>query len=357
MRGRWKNTRRIQDVYTDVNLPYVDARVASIMCRGGAIAYVLNEDSGISNDWLIDHIVPHMAAYGIDSHVCLVLARALLWALFDETQALRIPEPRRQQMMHAYNSLGERNRVPAGENPVQRKALVIVGQDAEVVIDFVDADINGNDGGAAVASARNNQEVRLLSSHVLQLRHELVEQRAMYERQLAVLRRRLGRIDNNIARIASRPARPLRRLPAVADGPAQQGQQQPTSGEEEEETPALETVEVAVRATTQLACLGKCPKTLNDLWHEYIFGLTGNKPAKDFTRAERGKVRFTYARRLVFWERCSEMIRMGYRTERAIDKIYTAYANCGSSVTKILNTMMQDRKNKIVREGLREVAL
>lgn len=106
-------------------------------------------------------------------------------------------------------------------------------------------------------------------------------------------------------------------------------------------------------------CLGKCPKpkTLNDLWHEYIFGLTGNKPAKDLTRAERGKVRFTSARRLVFWERCSEMIRMGYRTERAIDKIYTAYGNCGSSVTKIINTMMQDRKNKIVREGLREVAL
>lgn len=376
MRGRWKNTRRIQDVYTDVNLPYVDARVASIMCRGGAIAYVLNKDSGISNDWLIEHIVPHMAAYGIDPHVCLVLGRALLWALFDETQVLRIPEPRRQQMMHAYNSLGGRNRVPAGENPVQRKALVIVGQDAEVVIDFVDEDINGRDGGAAVASARNNQEVRMLSSHVLQLRHELVEQRAMYERQLAVLRKRLGRIDNNIARIASRPARPLMRLPAVADGPAQQGQQQqPTSnsipsvpnatstaqpaegGGEEEETPALETVEVVMRAPTQSACLGKCPKTLNDLWHEYIFGLTGNKPAKDFTRAERGKVRFTYARRLVFWERCSEMIRMGYTAETAIDKIYTAYANCGSSVTKIINAMMQDRKNKIVREGLREVAL
>ena len=103
--------------------------------------------------------------------------------------------------------------------------------------------------------------------------------------------------------------------------------------------------------------LMKNPNDLFTVWKEWEFGMNGMKPAKDFTRAERGKVRFTYARRLVFWERCSEMIRMGYTEERAIDKIYTAYANCGSSVTKIINTMMQDRKNKIVREGLREVAL
>jgi hypothetical protein len=87
--------------------------------------------------------------------------------------------------------------------------------------------------------------------------------------------------------------------------------------------------------------------------------LTGHKPAKDFTRAERGKVRYTYARRLVFWQKISEMVRMGYTAERAIDRIYIdiAYDNCGSSVTKIINAMMEDRKDKIVRPGLSEVAL
>jgi hypothetical protein len=88
-----------------------------------------------------------------------------------------------------------------------------------------------------------------------------------------------------------------------------------------------------------------------------MFGLTGLKPAKDFTRAERGKVRYTYARRLVFWQKTSEMVRMGYTAERAIDRIYIAYANCGSSVTKIINAMMKDRKDKIVHPGLSEVAL
>lgn len=119
-------------------------------------------------------------------------------------------------------------------------------------------------------------------------------------------------------------------------------------GEEEEEETPVETVEAVVRAPVQLAILGKCPKTLNDLWHEYMFGLTGHKPAKDFTRAERGKVRYTYARRLVFWQKTAEMVRMGYTADRAIDKIYIAYANCGSSVTKIINAMMKDRKGIVI---------
>jgi hypothetical protein len=127
-------------------------------------------------------------------------------------------------------------------------------------------------------------------------------------------------------------------------------------GEAEEETP-LETVEGVVRAPVQLAILGKRPKTLNDLWHEYMFGLTGHNPAKDFTRAERGEVRYTYARRLVFWQKTSEMVRMGYTAERAIDRIYIAHANCGSSVTKNINAMIKDRKDKIACPGLSEVAL
>ena len=62
-RGRWKNTRHIQDVYTDVNLPYIDAKVASVMCKGGAVAYIVNDASGISEEWILEHIVPNMVPY------------------------------------------------------------------------------------------------------------------------------------------------------------------------------------------------------------------------------------------------------------------------------------------------------
>jgi hypothetical protein len=106
-----------------------------------------------------------MVEYGHAPQVCLVLGCAVLFALFDPVQSQLIPEHRRQQMMHAFNSLGERNTLPAGENPVMRKALVIVGQDVEVVMDIVGEDMEVEGGGTAAAAlnvARGNQEVRLL---------------------------------------------------------------------------------------------------------------------------------------------------------------------------------------------------
>ena len=116
-------------------------------------------------------------SYGIDHQVCLVLGRAVLFTLFDPVQVLRIPQHLRQQMMQAYAGLGERNTVPAGENPViSRRQSVIVGQDAEVVMDLVSDEVDGG-GGAnfSLTLAQRNQEVRMLSSQVLQLRNELVD--------------------------------------------------------------------------------------------------------------------------------------------------------------------------------------
>jgi len=49
-RGRWKTKKRIVDTYIDVNLPYPDAKVASVLCIGGAIKYELREGSGVSDD-------------------------------------------------------------------------------------------------------------------------------------------------------------------------------------------------------------------------------------------------------------------------------------------------------------------
>lgn len=336
------------------------------MCKGGAIAYVVHPDSGISEQWILHHIVPHPRDYGIDPQVCLVLGRAVLWALFDPIQRRRIPEHRRQQMLLAYQGLGDRNTLPEGENPVQRKALVVVGHDAEVVMDLVSDEIGNGSSGTSLSLtlAQRNQEVRLLSSQVLQLRHEQIDTRAETERQFAMLRRRLGRMDNNLSRLANRSFQPLRRFNAVAVGA------QPTTTNtsvtdtstsaptafNDEDTP-METVEDLVRTPSLIARLGNRPKTLNDLWKEYVFGASVEyKPAKDFTRSEKGKCSSTYCRRNVFWEKVSEMIRMGYSAENAIDKIYDVYGG-NMTVTQILNAMMNDRGKGVTRVGLSEPLL
>ena len=88
--------------------------------------------------------------------------------------------------------------------------------------------------------------------------------------------------------------------------------------------------------------LVKCPKTLNVLWQEYEFGINGRKSAKQYSSKERGANRFNYHRRKIFWDKVSEMIRAGYTSQMAIEKIYNTYRNM--SVTQIINRMRQDKR-------------
>ena len=46
------------DTYIDVDLPYPDAKVEAALCIGGACKYVLKENCGIADDWLLEHVVP-----------------------------------------------------------------------------------------------------------------------------------------------------------------------------------------------------------------------------------------------------------------------------------------------------------
>jgi len=59
-RGRWKNHRRQQDDYANTTIPYVDAKVPGALCKGGPVAYVVTDASGITNQWVLDYVAPSM---------------------------------------------------------------------------------------------------------------------------------------------------------------------------------------------------------------------------------------------------------------------------------------------------------
>jgi hypothetical protein len=118
-RGRWKNSRRIIDTYVDTTINYVDAKVAQALAKGGVCVYVVEEASGISDDWICDHVVPNMmAAQDIDRQVCVVFGRALLWRVFDKSGDLAIPQRKREYILQAFADLSDRNGLGAGVNPV-----------------------------------------------------------------------------------------------------------------------------------------------------------------------------------------------------------------------------------------------
>ena len=70
-------------------------------------------------------------------------------------------------------------------------------------------------------------------------------------------------------------------------------------------------------------------------------GIGGRKPAKDFTLAERGKVKHKYYKK-GFWDLVQKMINSSLSVNLAIDKVYDAYGYLGS-ITKILRMIKKDK--------------
>ncbi len=70
-----------QDTYASVTIPYVDAKVAAKSCKGGAITYQLIDGSGITDDWILQHVAPNMRNH-LEQEFCIVFGHALLWRIF-----------------------------------------------------------------------------------------------------------------------------------------------------------------------------------------------------------------------------------------------------------------------------------
>jgi hypothetical protein len=84
------------------------------------------------------------------------------------------------------------------------------------------------------------------------------------------------------------------------------------------------------------------PKSLHELWQEYMFGIGDRKPAKDFSKIERGKYRHMYCRRKLVWDCIERHVRCGYTPQAACDRIHQAYGY-NLSITRIINGFKRDK--------------
>ena len=112
-RGRWRGDKRQQDDYTSTTIPFVDAKVAFALARGGGAAYMQREESGMTDQVILDYVVPHLSPH-VPRQVALVLGRALHWQICDDSRVNIVPEVIRHRVEDATRSLGE------GENPRYR---------------------------------------------------------------------------------------------------------------------------------------------------------------------------------------------------------------------------------------------
>jgi hypothetical protein len=216
-RGRWKN-KRISDGYDDVQLDWIDARVAQVLSPGGVCNYVV-VDQVCTSDWICTNVTPHVKdVYG--HSLAFLLGKAVLWLTYDESHGEWMPPQMRQSIRTAYEAV---RTIADDENPVCKRLVAVTGSDAQVYMEEVEAHeqdlqggnnvpVNNVDNGGNVGGTR--QLLLSLMSQVNSLRRAITEQNNTIELMrgnIANLRRTNTRL---VQKISSNPLHQLQRAAA-----------------------------------------------------------------------------------------------------------------------------------------------
>ena len=316
LRGRWRGKKVQVDTYIDVDVPFPDAKVASVLCGPRGPCKYSAKDGVEVNDDFLSSIAPRCAeAFGGD--VAIILARSLLWAAFEPKTVLVnnvavsiIPSDLRKKIMDAWTNSG---RGVDDVNPVKKIGLLVSQQMDQLDIVPVTLAPDAVVGQETSQGGGGEEVIQNLGSQIFNMQQIVGDFRNEVNSLFCDQRRQINVLSANVRRIGLRSA-----------------VQQPVN----------ERI-VQVR-------LSKCPRDLWVLWKEWEQGLGGVKPAKAFTHAERGANKFSFCRRKVFWDTVEGMVRRGQMADVAIDTIYHVYG-WNKSVTKILNEMKLDRKRGVSR--------
>lgn len=334
-RARWKGKKRQQDEYCtdDVILPYPDAMVASALLNKDIIGYKVKAESGINDAWILKYVVPcihrRFNRTGL-REVALVLGKALLWRLFNDDPKY-VPHVVKERVDEAYAELGAANTLEPGENPVERVPLIIHEDGRNEYCIMIEELEEGDDlvGGAAASEVVNALRYQNAQSQSLRRKQdELGNTVERHERKNA----KRFKIMNNNQKAQTKELREIKELLKHRNNPID---------EDSEDDDFM-------RGIDRNAKLGKV-KTMHELWHEYQFGIGRNKPAKDFTPAERGKKKSTYCRRNHVWKLIAGLVNAGHTSVSVCDKIHEHYKGTMSSM---MNQIRRDIHNKNLHPDL-----
>lgn len=321
-RGRWRTRKSIVDVYIDNTQPYPDAVAAAALAGPlGPCIYVLKEGVQSVTDELLINQIARTVKKKMGDAVARVLALPLLWAsLVDEIvfDFELVPVELKQRVVQAYTNAGGN----ATMNPVQRVPIHVAGDGAQLEL------IELRDDVPSEAETAPTEHTRAGTS-ADNTRKEF----AALHSQIFGLQRQVSSVLNETLRLRSEMQRGHQKIFAGL----RRISMQPVAR-------AVQAEAVTGDSHTRPPTLSKRPKDLYELWHEFEFGLSGSKAAKYFTSAERGANKFAYSRRKAFWDVVTYLVRAGFTSDVAIDKVYAAYGR-QRSVTSILMQMRHDRKH------------
>ena len=120
-RARWQTNARMQDRYTDVQLPWPDLNAASKLCQGGPIKYKIKQEAGLTNKWISCIVTPGITQV-FDQHVGAILGKALFWACFDTEWSEKVCPEIRHRVVNEFIQLDRFN--TDNTNPVEKVEVV-----------------------------------------------------------------------------------------------------------------------------------------------------------------------------------------------------------------------------------------
>ena len=139
---------------------------------------------------------------------------AIVWRIFDKSGDDLVPNFIHQHVMQAYGDLGSHSTLENDTNPVDKVPMGVDGYDSEVIMDVNMFDgIDGSEESDDIQQCigMRHQEVCLLSSQVLPMRHELINSCAEFEHQLSIIRSQLTRLNQNLTCFANHPLNMIHR--------------------------------------------------------------------------------------------------------------------------------------------------
>jgi hypothetical protein len=197
------------DTYIDVDVPFPDAKVASVLCGPrGPCKYVAKEGILLNNEFLCSIAPRCVEGFGRD--VAVILARSLLWAAFehdvhlnDEVVAI-IPSDLRKKILDAWSNFGGVDNV----NPMEKVGLMVSQRMDQLEIVPVNVAQQDAITGEEVSQGGVGEEViqQNLGSQIFNLQQIVGDFRDEVNSLFCDQRRHINTLSANVRRIALQPA-------------------------------------------------------------------------------------------------------------------------------------------------------
>ena len=318
--GIWATHMGQVDTYVDIDLLTPDTKVAfALTGPKGPCCYLVKTEvmHEITKEFLLSVVAPNIhRVFGKD--VGLVLSRALLFAIFECPD--RVPNVLVEKVR---TEMGRQN-ISTAANPIRRVAFVVVQEDDQCVLHDIGS--NGlvapqqNSAGVSPSNVYNHAVagsmdavLTMLSTIRAQSQEQHIDLRAHMDSRLDKMSRDLATMRVQLQQASTIPAFCLGSSPGHRSNDG------------------------------RVAKLVDRPKSLEVLWLEYVSGVNGSKPAREYDDRDKSNNTTKYCRRKKLWDIVAAWVRAGKTPEQAIAKIYQVYHPV-TSVSAILDKLAKDKK-------------